>query len=153
MIEGSSLEETNKNLDEIVALAKQLQQETGIKLLWGTANLFSHPVKYVLANMEFNYVLQRYMNGAATNPDLHVFAYAAAQVTNHTTAKSLIDWSKIGWLLLTCFFCTLISFSMEYMNSTNWFTVWLTFVDLLCSPLSFSMHSMNENQQFIYRLI
>jgi len=45
--------------------AARLQQETGIKLLWGTANLFSHP---------------RYMNGAATNPDPHVFAYAAAQV-------------------------------------------------------------------------
>jgi len=63
--EGATLEETNKNLDEIVALAKQLQTESGIKLLWGTANLFSHP---------------RYMNGAATNPDAHVFAYAAAQV-------------------------------------------------------------------------
>jgi len=63
--EGSNLSETNKNLDEIIALAKELQKETGIKLLWGTANLFSHP---------------RYMNGAATNPDSHVFAYAAAQV-------------------------------------------------------------------------
>jgi len=63
--EGSNLSETNKNLDEIIALAKELQKETGIKLLWGTANLFSHP---------------RYMNGAATNPDAHVFAYAAAQV-------------------------------------------------------------------------
>eukprot|EP00455_Lapot_gusevi_P041884 TRINITY_DN4907_c0_g1_i1.p1 TRINITY_DN4907_c0_g1~~TRINITY_DN4907_c0_g1_i1.p1 ORF type:complete len:444 (-),score=138.98 TRINITY_DN4907_c0_g1_i1:193-1524(-) len=63
--EGATLEETNRNLDQVVALAKQLQQETGIKLLWGTANLFSHP---------------RYMNGAATNPDAHVVAYAAAQV-------------------------------------------------------------------------
>src|SRR5438445_9456244 len=44
---------------------KQLQAETGVKLLWGTANLFSHP---------------RFMNGAATNPDAHVFAFAAAQV-------------------------------------------------------------------------
>lgn len=40
------------------------QAETGIKLLWGTQNMFSH---------------KRYMNGAATNPDAHVFAYAAAQ--------------------------------------------------------------------------
>jgi len=63
--EGKDLAETNKNLDEVVDLAVQLQKETGIKLLWGTANLFSHP---------------RYANGAATNPDAHVFAHAAAQV-------------------------------------------------------------------------
>lgn len=63
--EGSSLAASNRNLDRIVAHAKALQKATGIKLLWGTANLFSHP---------------RYMNGAATNPDAHVFAYAAAQV-------------------------------------------------------------------------
>jgi xylose isomerase len=63
--EGRSLAETNRNLDQIVAHAKQLQKATGVKLLWGTANLFSHP---------------RYMCGAATNPDAHVFAYAAAQV-------------------------------------------------------------------------
>eukprot|EP01116_Phalansterium_solitarium_P016812 TRINITY_DN3988_c0_g1_i1.p1 TRINITY_DN3988_c0_g1~~TRINITY_DN3988_c0_g1_i1.p1 ORF type:complete len:503 (-),score=169.11 TRINITY_DN3988_c0_g1_i1:117-1487(-) len=63
--EGRDLAETNAILDELVALAKQLQAESGIKLLWGTANLFAHP---------------RYMNGAATNPDAHVFAYAAAQV-------------------------------------------------------------------------
>jgi xylose isomerase len=63
--EGRTLAESNRNLDQIVAHAKALQQATGIKLLWGTANLFSNP---------------RYMNGAATNPDAHVFAYAAAQV-------------------------------------------------------------------------
>jgi xylose isomerase len=63
--EGRSLAESNRNLDKIVAHAKQLQKATGVKLLWGTANLFSNP---------------RYMNGAATNPDAHVFAYAAAQV-------------------------------------------------------------------------
>lgn len=63
--EGRSLRESNKNLDRLVAHAKQLQKATGIKLLWGTANLFSNP---------------RYMCGAATNPDAHVFAYAAAQV-------------------------------------------------------------------------
>ncbi len=63
--EGRSLRESNRNLDRIVAHAKQLQKATGIKLLWGTANLFSNP---------------RYMCGAATNPDAHVFAYAAAQV-------------------------------------------------------------------------
>jgi xylose isomerase len=63
--EGRSLAESNRNLDRIVAHAKALQKATGVRLLWGTANLFSNP---------------RYMCGAATNPDAHVFAYAAAQV-------------------------------------------------------------------------
>ncbi len=63
--EGKSLAESNKNLDVLIAHAKQLQKASGVKLLWGTANLFSNP---------------RYMAGAATNPDAHVFAYAAAQV-------------------------------------------------------------------------
>jgi len=63
--EGATLAESNRNLDQIVAHAKALQKATGVKLLWGTANLFSNP---------------RYMCGAATNPDAHVFAYAAAQV-------------------------------------------------------------------------
>jgi xylose isomerase len=63
--EGRSLAESNRNLDKLVAHAKQLQKATGVKLLWGTANLFSNP---------------RYMCGAATNPDAQVFAYAAAQV-------------------------------------------------------------------------
>ncbi|WED64393.1 xylose isomerase [Synoicihabitans lomoniglobus] len=63
--EGSTLKQSHKYLDTIVAHAKKLQDQTGIKLLWGTANLFSNP---------------RYMCGGATNPDAHVFAYAAAQV-------------------------------------------------------------------------
>src|SRR4051812_45431684 len=63
--EGATLAESNQILDQLVAHAKALQNSTGVKLLWGTANLFSNP---------------RYMNGAATNPDAHVFAYAAAQV-------------------------------------------------------------------------
>jgi xylose isomerase len=63
--EGKTLAESNRNLDKIVAHAKDLQKATGVKLLWGTANLFSNP---------------RYMCGASTNPDAHVFAYAAAQV-------------------------------------------------------------------------
>ena len=63
--EGATLAESNRNLDRLVAHAKALQKETGVRLLWGTANLFSNP---------------RYMCGAATNPDAHVFAYAAAQV-------------------------------------------------------------------------
>ncbi len=63
--EGETLAGSNRNLDIIVAHAKALQKATGVRLLWGTANLFSNP---------------RYMCGASTNPDAHVFAYAAAQV-------------------------------------------------------------------------
>lgn len=63
--EGATLKETNKNLDEIVALLKKMMKETGIKLLWGTANLFSNP---------------RYMHGASTSCNPDTFAYAAAQV-------------------------------------------------------------------------
>jgi len=63
--EGKTLSETNARLDRIVKLAKKLQKDTGIKPLWGTANLFSN---------------RRYMAGAATNPNPDVFAYAAAQV-------------------------------------------------------------------------
>lgn len=63
--EGRDLADTNRRLDRIVRLAGKLQDSTGIKLLWGTANLFSHP---------------RFMAGASTNPDPHVFACAAAQV-------------------------------------------------------------------------
>jgi xylose isomerase len=63
--EGKTLAESNKYLDAIVAHAKDLQKATGVKLLWGTANLFSNP---------------RFLAGASTNPDAHVFAYAAAQV-------------------------------------------------------------------------
>lgn len=62
---GENLEETNKNLDEMTDLALQLQKKTGVKLLWGTCNLFAHPT---------------YACGASTNPDAHVFAMAAAQV-------------------------------------------------------------------------
>jgi len=65
--EGSSLEEYEANLKAIVAYAKQKQAETGVKLLWGTANVFGN---------------KRYMNGAATNPDFDTVAYAAAQIKN-----------------------------------------------------------------------
>ena len=63
--EGTSLSETNQNLDAVVAVLQEEQERTGIKLLWGTANLFSNP---------------RFMHGAATSPNSEVFAYAAAQV-------------------------------------------------------------------------
>lgn len=62
---GDDIIENEKRLQTIVAYAAQKQKETGIKLLWGTANLFSH---------------KRYMNGAATNPDFHVLTHGAAQV-------------------------------------------------------------------------
>jgi xylose isomerase len=65
--EGSSIEEYEANMKAIVAYAKQKQAETGIKLLWGTANVFNHA---------------RYMNGAATNPDFDVVARAAVQIKN-----------------------------------------------------------------------
>ena len=65
--EASSISEYEKNLKEIVAYLKEKQQQTGIKLLWGTANVFGH---------------KRYMNGAATNPDFNVVARAAVQIKN-----------------------------------------------------------------------
>ncbi|MFR9565653.1 MAG: xylose isomerase [Rikenellaceae bacterium] len=65
--EGNSVEEYEANLKEIVAYAKQKQAETGIKLLWGTANVFSHA---------------RYMNGASTNPDFDTAARAMLQIKN-----------------------------------------------------------------------
>ncbi len=63
--EGTTLKESRANLDVLVDRAADKQAETGVKLLWGTANLFSHP---------------RYAAGAATNPDPEVFAHGAAQV-------------------------------------------------------------------------
>ena len=65
--EYGSLSETNEKLREIVDLCKQKQDETGIKLLWGTANVFGHA---------------RYMNGAATNPDFDAAARAMLQIKN-----------------------------------------------------------------------
>lgn len=71
--EGNSLEEFYANLDEITDLIKEQMERTGIKLLWNTANMFSHP---------------RYVNGAASTNHADVFAYAAAQV------KKGLDISK-----------------------------------------------------------
>ncbi|MBD0376713.1 MAG: xylose isomerase [Flavisolibacter sp.] len=61
----NDINDNDKRLQTMVDYAKQKQQESGVKLLWGTANLFTH---------------RRYMNGASTNPDFHVLAHAAAQV-------------------------------------------------------------------------
>jgi xylose isomerase len=63
--EGRNLVQTNRNLDRVVKELKKLQDDTGVRLLWGTACLFAHP---------------RYMHGAATSCSADVFAYAAAQV-------------------------------------------------------------------------
>jgi xylose isomerase len=62
---GNDIAENERRLQAITAYAKQKQEASGVKLLWGTANLFSH---------------RRYMNGASTNPDFHVLSHAGAQV-------------------------------------------------------------------------
>lgn len=69
--EGSSIEEYEANLKAIVAYAKEKQAATGIKLMWGTANVFSPP---------------RYMNGASTNPDFNAAARAMLQIKNSIDA-------------------------------------------------------------------
>jgi len=74
--EGDSIQEYESRMHSITDYALEKQKETGVKLLWGTANLFSHP---------------RYMNGAATNPDFDVVARAGVQV------KAAIDATiKLG---------------------------------------------------------
>jgi xylose isomerase len=67
IVGAGSVLEIEKRLDKIIPVMKKMQQQTGVKLLWGTANLFSNP---------------RYMNGAATNPDFTVVANAGAQLRN-----------------------------------------------------------------------
>ena len=65
--EGDSFAESTRRLEAITDYAKEKQDASGVKLLWGTANLFSNP---------------RYMNGAGTNPDFNTVAYAGAQLKN-----------------------------------------------------------------------
>jgi len=65
--EAATLKESESRLNKIVAYAKEKQSTSGVKLLWGTANMFSNP---------------RYMNGAATNPDFNVVTHAGFQVKN-----------------------------------------------------------------------
>jgi xylose isomerase len=62
---GNDVLENERRLQALTAYAKEKQKASGVKLLWGTANLFSH---------------RRYMNGASTNPDFHVLTHAGAQV-------------------------------------------------------------------------
>jgi xylose isomerase len=81
--EGATFAETRSTLESVVDLIQGHMERTGGKLLWGTANLFSHP---------------RYAAGAATNPDPEVFAYAAAQVkvmleaTNRLGGSNYVLW-------------------------------------------------------------
>ncbi len=77
--EGSSVQESEKRLQAIVDYAKEKQNASGVKLLWGTANLFSNI---------------RYMNGAATNPDFSVVAYAGSQVKNALDATIALGGSN-----------------------------------------------------------
>jgi xylose isomerase len=74
--EGSTRAETSKRLQTIVEYAKEKQKASGVKLLWGTANLFSNP---------------RYMNGASTNPDFNTVAYAGAQLKDALDATIALD--------------------------------------------------------------
>ncbi len=81
--EGRTLAASNKNLDAVVKVLKDEQRRTGVKLLWGTANLFSHP---------------RYVHGAATSCNADVFAFAAAQVSKALeVAKELDGAGYVFW--------------------------------------------------------
>ncbi|WP_153556574.1 xylose isomerase [Roseimaritima sediminicola] len=81
--EGSDLAESHKNFDAVAEVLKEEQQRSGVKLLWGTCNLFSHP---------------RYMHGAATSCNADVFAYAASEVkkcleiTNELGGENYVFW-------------------------------------------------------------
>ncbi|QNN25081.1 xylose isomerase [Planctomycetales bacterium ZRK34] len=76
--EGADVDDSARNLEHIVKLAKKKQRDTGIKLLWGTANLFSHP---------------RYRSGAATACNPHVVAHAASQVKRALDATKYLGGS------------------------------------------------------------
>ncbi|MEX2429355.1 MAG: xylose isomerase, partial [Bacteroidales bacterium] len=73
--EGNSVAAYEKNIQTMVDYAREKQQASGVKLLWGTANVFSHP---------------RYMNGASTNPDFNVVTRAATQVKNALDATIVL---------------------------------------------------------------
>lgn len=77
--EANTVLESEKRLQTMVDYAKQKQEESGVRLLWGTANLFSHP---------------KYMNGAATNPDFDVVTHAGAQVKRALDATIALGGSN-----------------------------------------------------------
>ncbi|MEZ4904013.1 MAG: xylose isomerase [Spirosomataceae bacterium] len=74
--EGPNMSEYERRMQAIVDYAKSKQTASGVKLLWGTANVFSNP---------------RYMNGASTNPDFNVLAHAGVQVKNAIDATIALD--------------------------------------------------------------
>ena len=74
--EGNSISEYEQRLQTMIDYAKQKQADSGVKLLWGTANVFSNP---------------RYMNGASTNPDFNVVAWAGTQVKNALDATIALN--------------------------------------------------------------
>lgn len=81
--EGDTLRETNANLDEIIGLTKEYMKTSKVKLLWNTANMFSHP---------------RFLHGAATSSNANVFAYAAAKVKKGLEiAKELGAENYVFW--------------------------------------------------------
>ncbi|RPK06479.1 Xylose isomerase [Bacillus subtilis] len=81
--EGSTLKETNQNLDIIVSMMKEYMRTSNVKLLWNTANMFTNP---------------RFVHGAATSCNADVFAYAAAQVKKGLeTAKELGAENYVFW--------------------------------------------------------
>ncbi|MGM0666696.1 MAG: xylose isomerase [Bacteroidota bacterium] len=92
LVGNGTVFEIEKRLDKIIPLVKNMQDSTGTRLLWGTANLFSHP---------------RYMNGAATNPDFRVLTNAATQLKNAIDAtialggKNYVFWGgREGYMSL-----------------------------------------------------
>ncbi|HMB01162.1 MAG TPA: xylose isomerase [Spirochaetota bacterium] len=103
--EGKSIAQSEKWLQNIVKETKKRQEITGTKLLWGTANLFSHP---------------RFMNGAATNPDFNVLAFSAAQVkaamdaTIELAGENYVFWGgREGYMYL---FNTDMKRELEHMG-------------------------------------
>jgi xylose isomerase len=102
--EGGTVAESERNLQRMVDLASLRQAATGVKLLWGTANVFSHP---------------RYMNGASTNPDFDVVAHAGAQVKGAIDAtvalggENYVFWGgREGY---SCLFNTSTGRELEHM--------------------------------------
>lgn len=104
--EGDSIKSSEKNLQTLVDLAKGYQKDTGVKLLWGTANLFTH---------------KRYMNGASTNPDFDVVTHAGAQVkaaldaTVELGGENYVFWGgREGYMHL---FNTMMKRELDHMGT------------------------------------
>ena len=100
---GATLAETNSNLDQLSDLALQLQQETGVKLLWATSNLFADPL---------------YACGASTSPSAAVFASAAAQVKKGLEMAKKLGAEGFGMYIHMCVLYN-ISHSVPPRNTTK----------------------------------